>query len=455
MRGGLALSWEWSGVRERTRGRRVPEGLVVSLVGSLVTLAVLLVASLVLIHRVAEDTALDHAAGLAAQTAEVALAPSLTDALLDGDPAAVAAFERSARALVAGDHITHLKVWDHGGRVAWADRPSLIGQRFELGIAELRLFGTSDWTASVSELDAPENALDGGPDDTRLLEVYFGAATVEGNAVVVELYAPYDLVDRHATGMRNSFVPLMVVVLLVLAAAQLALVLVLGRRLARSERRRSRLLQRMIETSDAERRRVAAEVHDGVVQDLVGVSLALSAVGDGDGGARSDAAARADAGDVPSSSQLAAVTARAVASLRGLLSSIYPVSVPPEGWVAGLVDLVDGLRRLGVVVSIDAPDVPLGAVDELLLLRVAREGLRNVASHAAAGRVWVRLVHRGDRLELAITDDGRGFDPASDRAGHFGLTLVRDLVEEAGGTVVISSAPGSGTTLRCELRVAS
>jgi two-component system, NarL family, sensor kinase len=138
-----------------------------------------------------------------------------------------------------------------------------------------------------------------------------------------------------------------------------------------------------------------------------------------------------------------------------LLSSIYPVSVPPEGWVAGLDDLVASLRRLGVDVTLDVVDTPLGEVEQLLLLRVAREALRNVSAHAAATRVTVRLRRRGDRLELTVSDDGRGFDASQDRSGHFGLTLIEDLIDEAGGTLETVSEVGAGTTVRCDLVVVS
>ena len=411
------------------------------MVGSVVTLIILEVASLFLIDRLAEESALDHAADHASEAANVALAPYLTDAFFDGEPRAVQALTDAGAVLVASPDVVHLKIWSSDGTVLWADDPNLIGRTFELDAEELELFGTHGGTAAVSDLTNPENEFDATGGGGRLLEAYFATETVSGRPILVEVYAPYDLVSSRAADLRSSFLPLMSIVLIVLAIGQIALVWSLGRRLARSERRQARLLRRLINTSDAERRRVASEVHDGVVQDLAGISFSLAAVGQG------------DSPESKTVRQLAEATQDAVGSLRGLLSSIYPVTVPAEGWVAGLADLIDGLRRLGVGVTVDVVETRLSEIEELLLLHVTREALRNVAAHAAATEVVIRLVEDRHRLVLTVADDGRGFDPTTDFEGHFGLKLMSDLVGDAGGTLETDSAPGFGTTLRCDLAV--
>ncbi len=441
MGGGHAFPIEAIAGEDLPARRRLPDGFALSVVVSVITLVVLETAAVMLIDRLAERSALDYAGQIAAEAAEVALAPYLTDDLLAGDDQALAGLAAAGSTLVAGDDVVHLKVWSSDGTVLWADDEQLIGRTFELEPGERALLGTKRWSAEVSELDEPENAFDAAGGERRLLEVYFATSTSTGVSMLVEVYAPYELVTAREADLRSNFLPLMTAVLVALAIGQIALVWTLGRRLARSERRQARLLRRLIDTSDAERRRVAAEVHDGVVQDLAGISFSLAAVGEG------------SSPEAPTVRRLAVATQDAVASLRGLLSSIYPVTVPPEGWVAGLDDLVDGLRRLGVGVMIDVVDTRLNEVEELLLLRVTREALRNVAAHAAAKEVEIRLVGENDRLVLTIADDGCGFDPTADFHGHFGLRLVRDLVDDAGGTLATDSTPGLGTTLRCDLVV--
>src|SRR6185503_7748968 len=88
---------------------------------------------------------------------------------------------------------------------------------------------------------------------------------------------------------------------------------------------------------------------------------------------------------------LAAATRHTVRSLRSLLNSIYPVELPEMGWAAGLDEIINALRQRGVIVDIDVPDIRLSPANELLLLRVAREALRNVDAHARASRVDITM----------------------------------------------------------------
>ena len=81
------------------------------------------------------------------------------------------------------------------------------------------------------------------------------------------------------------------------------------------------------------------------------------------------------------------------------------------------------------------------------LLRIAQEALSNARSHAGARRVAVSLTRSGDRLELSVIDDGRGFDPAKCRSG-FGLRTMRERAEALAGTLDMASSPGSGSVIR-------
>jgi signal transduction histidine kinase len=296
----------------------------------------------------------------------------------------------------------------------------------------------------VSDLTKSENAGEVAAGSSRLLEVYFGAKTSDGQRVLVETYYPYSLVEDRAAELRSRFTPLSIAALALLALAQVPLAIMLGRRLTRSRRERERLLERVISASDAERRRIAAEVHDGAVQDLIGISFSLEAT--------------ADAAPAPideSLHQLAGSTRTTVRRLRSLLSSIYPVEVPETGWASGLEDLVDALEESGVRVEQQIDPVRLTPFDELLLLRVARESLRNVDAHASAENVTVRLYERLGRVVLEVRDDGRGFSDANEvssrREGHLGLQLLRDLATDVGATLDVDSDSGRGTTLRLEL----
>jgi signal transduction histidine kinase len=223
------------------------------------------------------------------------------------------------------------------------------------------------------------------------------------------------------------------------------LAILLARRLSRATRERERLLERVITASDAERRRISAGVHDGAVQDLIGITYTI--------------AANADSAPPPldqTLNDLAASTRTVIRQLRSILNSIYPVEVPDEGWAHGLNDLVAALEANGVDVTLDIENILLAPMDELLLLRVTREALRNVATHADASRVLVELEQqRLGRIVLHVNDDGKGFTAAnadsSRSEGHLGLQLLYDLAHDVGAELVIDSTPGVGTNLRLEL----
>ena len=86
-----------------------------------------------------------------------------------------------------------------------------------------------------------------------------------------------------------------------------------------------------------------------------------------------------------------------------------------------------------------------------LVWRTAREAVQNTIAHASPTEVSVTVTGQGDQVRLEITDNGRGFDPATLPAtpekGHFGLRLLVDFAREYGGVLNIASVPGSGTTI--------
>ena len=183
-----------------------------------------------------------------------------------------------------------------------------------------------------------------------------------------------------------------------------------------------------------ERRRIAADLHDGTVQHLAGLSFALAGM----------AANAQSAGDTEAATMLtdAAATSRtSVRELRTLLVDIYPPNLEGSGLAPAIADLLAGLQDIDVESELaELPD--LDPRIRAALYRVARETIANVAKHSGARRVNVRLAREGSTVVLAVVDDGRGFDPQVRREGHLGLRLVEDLVESVGGRLTISSEPG-------------
>ena len=140
-------------------------------------------------------------------------------------------------------------------------------------------------------------------------------------------------------------------------------------------------------------------------------------------------------------------------SLRSLLVEIHPSDLRTAGLAAALDDLVAPAAGRGVRARVETAGVgDLPDEDAALVWRVAQEAVRNALRHAEATELVVEVRGEGPRVVLQVTDDGRGFDPdeARDRT-HFGLRGLASLVEDAGGTLDVSSSPGRGTTVRLEV----
>jgi len=397
-----------------------------------------------LFHRTSQNSALEDAGTYGALAGRAALAPFITDKLLTGDEAALQDVARAGQALIEQGSAKHVKVWSASGKVLWSDEKPLIGQTFAFDDEEKKLLGTRNVLASVSSLDEDENKFEIGEGEKSLLQVYFGWTTTAGTPMIVETYYPTSLVNDRAAAQRQDFLPLLLGGLALLVVAQLPVGLALTHRLRKLQTEREHLLERVIASSDIERRRIAAEVHDGAVQELIGITFSLSAA--------------AEESDPPMSERLdglAAATRHTVRSLRSLLNSIYPVEVPERGWAAGLDDTIAALRQRGVAVNVKVPELRLSPANELLLLRVGREALRNVDAHAHASQVDITMTKNGSAVTLLVADNGVGFDremAASQRqVGHLGLQLLHDLSEDMGAVLVVDSKPGSGTTVHLEL----
>lgn len=419
-----------------------------------VRLAVGLLAALVLVgllgtyaaRRLAEREAVNDAANTADVIAEAVIQPALTDALAAGDAAAVAALDAVVRDRVLGPSVVRVKLWSPDGTVVYADEPNLVGQRFDLEDDQRRALENRETRADVSDLSASENEFESGD---RLLEVYRPVWTPGGDALLFELYAPYEPVASRTGELWRGFGGVIASSLLLLVFLTVPIVWRLLRAVRERERERAALLQRAVDASDAERRRIAGTLHDGPVQELVAASFA----------AESAAADASDGGDVALAAALRSVAAslRAnVKSLRTLLVTIHPRGLAEQGLPEALADLAAGVRSRGVDVELEvAPDLPrLSDADRMLLHRVAQECLRNSASHAAPCRARVTLSADGSAVVLEVADDGPGLDPAlatSPPEGHLGLRVLADLAAHAGARLELATAQGAGTAWRLTL----
>lgn len=413
------------------------------LAAGLATLVAVAVATSALSRAAADEEAIADARSLTWVLARSVAEPEIPRGLVDGDAAAIDRLDRTALdRLLVGD-VLRVKLWDAEGTVLYSDRTELIGAVYPLGEDEVEVLADGGTEAELSDLGRPENRFEralGGD----LLEVYTRVESPEGEPLLFEAYLGVDDIRESRAQILDRFLPISLGALLALVALGTPLVLLLSRRLSRAARERERLLEAAVRASDAERLRIARDLHDGVVQDLAGSSLALSTVA-----ARSDGASRLELETVGRSLRVS------MRSLRSLLVEIYPPDLHTGGLAAAVDDLVAPLVASGVAVDVDVTgteDVPRPVVE--LVWRVAQEAVRNVARHSRAARMSLTVRREGDRVVLEVVDDGVGYarDVVVPEV-HFGLRAAGSLVREHGGTLEVESAPGEGTVVRMEVPV--
>ena len=367
--------------------------------------------------------------------------------------------------------LLRVKVWNADGVVLYSDEHRLIGQTFPLGDDELEALEEGVPTAEVSDLAKSENLYERA--DGKALQVYVPVRATDGEPLLFESYYPYRTVTEAAARYRSAFLSVMLGAVLVLTLLQVPLLWLVVQRLRRGQEQRERALRQAVDSSELERRRIAADLHDGVVQDLAGTALTLG------GTAR---LLRADAGaspprpvgdDAVAAVEHAAVETRsAIAALRSLLVEIYPPNLAEAGLAASVEGLAASLRARGVETVVGVEDVPdLDDVRQTLVFRAAQEMLRNVGRHSRAEHAWVTLRAGSGEVVLTVADDGIG--PTASRSakeprpadagpggapvgedpleGHFGTRLLADLSAEVGGTFELSERAGGGAEGRFTL----
>lgn len=411
-----------------------------------VALAVVGVVTFLVLRDVGTNEALKNAREVTAIVGGGIVEPNLTPGVVRGNPVALARFDRIVHERVLRDPIVRVKLWTASGRVVYSDARGLIGRRFKLGADEVASLRNGTVDSGVSDLSLPENRSERG--QGKLLEVYLPVRVPGGRRLLFEAYQHFSSVASSARSIWLAFLPALIVALIVLYLLQLPIAASMARRLRRGSREREELLERAIDASGAERRRIASDLHDGVVQDLAGLSFNLAA-----------AAERSHAdGDEAAAAELrrgAEQARQSVRGLRSLLVEIYPPSLRQAGLASALSDLLGPVGTRGIETGVEVPSgLALPPDDEALVFRVAQEAVRNAVAHAQPRRLDVTVSEHADHIALTVADDGAGFDPTSAEStgeGHFGLSMLRDLAQEAGGRLEVDSAPGSGTRVRLEV----
>ncbi|WP_243639949.1 sensor histidine kinase [Streptacidiphilus pinicola] len=196
-----------------------------------------------------------------------------------------------------------------------------------------------------------------------------------------------------------------------------------------------------------ERQRMAGEIHDTIAQGLTGIVTQLEAAAHAD----HDPERRARHRDLAHRMAREAL-AEARRSVQALRPGPLAEAQLPEA-VGEMAERWAQSSGVPVRVEVTGSAVPLLPAVEVVLFRVAQEGLANVAKHAAASRAGVTLSYTDEVVLLDVVDDGVGFRVGSVGAESYGLTAMRQRLRQIGGTLEIESAPGEGTALSAQIPV--
>jgi PAS domain S-box-containing protein len=200
-----------------------------------------------------------------------------------------------------------------------------------------------------------------------------------------------------------------------------------------------------------ERRRIAQEIHDGLIQNLAGLRFRSR---------HWHRLIETDPAQMHAElDQIQEIVSASIDEMRRSILALRPVVLDEQGFFPALRQLISDFcehRQLCVDLQVSGPEVGLPSSCELTLFRIIQEALSNVDKHARASTVDIVLdLETVNVVVLTVRDDGQGFDPAAlDQAaqhGHLGLRQMRERVENANGTVIVHSEPCRGTEIRVTL----
>lgn len=435
---------EMGGPALETRQRSVVRVTATQLMGlALAGLILLSIGTALASRHIAGDEALRVAGVRSTGIARQIAAPLVDEALRRGDPEARRKVDRALRPRMRDGSVSHMLVWDENGRILWSDERSLVRTQAELSDEVRELFGSR----GLLTLEPGQRVEHPGlaPNDEELVEVYVGALGADGRPFVFEAYVSPARIEADADDIFLDLLPVVLGGLLVFQLAMVPLTYSLARRVERSRHQQKALLSRSLSAWHQERRRIAQDLHDTVIQDLSSVSYVLpSIVAHLPGDASADQA-RATGEEVMS------ILQHDLVALRTMLIDLVPSDLQGDGLTRALEGLAARSGTRGVAIRVDVADgLEIQPAVGGLIYRVVREGLHNIGRHAKAQNAVIEVTGHGNQIEITITDDGQGLDSRAKPgpSPQFGLRLLRDLVHDIGGSLELRARDPRGTTLR-------
>ncbi len=396
-------------------------------------------------QRAGYREALVEARIVTAGTARTLILPQMSDELVQGDPDAIAEFDLVVRERLLDDSIVRVKLWNSSGMILYSDEPRLIGEIFESEAGHLEPLGQAVAESPEpgrlfqDDLAEPENRFERslGP----LLEVYLPFEGHDKETYLLEIYFTDRFVNEAAIRIRSTILPITLASLTAAGAFTMLLAVRLNRRMEQYLVERELLLVRAIDASAYERRRIAADLHDGVIQDVTGTLILMRAAQNAAGTKNELLTERL----VKASDGLN----HSLQSLRSLAIEINPPDMAEIGLTGALEDLAEKSRhRHALNIELEILDQIDDAEVQRLIFRFVNEGIRNVAKHADARSVHVRVEQTTQQITVSVDDDGRGYTASDHFDGEgMGLRLLSELAAEIEATVSLDDRPVRGSSL--------
>ncbi|HYF73267.1 MAG TPA: histidine kinase [Nocardioides sp.] len=403
-----------------------------------------------LADRAARQEAIAEAQGTTEVLATSVVEPDVPRGLVKTTRRKLAAADKMDRAvtprLLDVETVDRVNIWTADGRNVYSSEGvALLGRRFSLTADQQDVIANGGSGSVTADPESPENReIASDPGAGGLVQTYTRITSPEGEPLLVEAYYTLDEIEQRRAEIYSSFRWLTLGPLVVVILVATAILITLTGQLRRGAAERERLLRSAMDASDAERRRIARDLHDSVVQDLAGTAFAVSAIS-------RNPETPDDARETLDSAGTSLRTS--LKSLRSLLAEIHPPDLRADGLAAALADLTAPAAASGMQASVSVEGAETASDKRAALVwRVAQEAVRNAMRHSGASTLAVTV--RGDRetLTLEVVDDGIGFDPDAVRdPDRYGLRGLRSLVADHGGRLDVRSAPGEGTTVHMEV----
>jgi PAS domain S-box-containing protein len=205
--------------------------------------------------------------------------------------------------------------------------------------------------------------------------------------------------------------------------------------------------RRLMQSRENERLRLAQELHDSPLQDIIGLSFQVQGL-------------QSDLGDSSAGQELRAMQTTlelVIGKMRSIAGELRPPALAPFGLYKAIQSHADGFQKkytdIHLSMQLARDEQRLAEETRLALFRIYQESLNNIVRHAKAKQAWVRLMLDDQQVVLEIEDDGQGFELPSRwiqlaRQGHLGLIGARERTEAIGGRFEVQSSPGEGTLVR-------